>query len=210
MAKFIAIGIFFEYNKKDFMFTTKYIISQIIALFAYASITATMFVKSKIKILLLNITCSIFFFFHYLLLGASVGMYINVIGTARGLWFYLDERFNSKHLFNALIVCLAATLVSSIYAFSSWVECFALIAGVIFTYSLWQKNIGFYRWSMLICSILWVVYNILHYSIVATFGESILIIIEIVSIVKYYRKDKSDLASTPQITAPLPTQETTE
>ena len=137
-------------------------------------------------------------------------MYINIIGAARGLWFYLDEKFNSKHLLNALIVCLAALLVCSIHAFSSWVECFALIAGVIFTYSLWQKNIGFYRWSMLICSMLWVIYNILHYSIVATTGELILIIIEIVSIVKYYKKDRSELASTPQITAPLPTQETSE
>ena len=192
------------------MFTTEYIISQIFAILAYAILSATFFMKNKVKILVFNITCSIFFFFHYLFLSANVGMVVESIGIIRGLWFYLDEKFNSKHLLNSLIICLLALLIASIFAFSSWIEIFALVAGVIFTYSLWQKNIGFYRWAMLICNILWTIYNILHFSIIAIIGETILTIISIFSIIKYHKKDKSGLSALPQITAPLPTQETSE
>ena len=176
------------------MFTTSYIISQIFALFAYATITTTFFMKSKIKIVVFNIINSLLFLLHYFFLGASMGMIINAIGIVRGIWYYLDEKFNSRHLYNSLIVCVVASIICSIFSFTSWIEIFALFAGLGFTYSLWQKNIGFYRWAMLVCSILWVVYNSIHHSIVATVGESCLIIIEIISLIKYYKKDKKELA----------------
>ena len=176
------------------MFTTSYIISQIFALFAYATITTTFFMKSKIKIVVFNIINSLLFLLHYFFLGASMGMIINAIGIVRGIWYYLDEKFNSRHLYNSLIVCVVASIICSIFSFTSWIEIFALFAGLGFTYSLWQKNIGFYRWAMLVCSILWVVYNSLHHSIVAIVGESILIVVEIVSLVKYYVKDKKEIA----------------
>ena len=177
------------------MFTTAYIISQIFALLAYISISATFFMKSKTKIVVFNIAVSLFFLFHYFFLNAQMGMIMNTIGIVRGIWYYLDDKFNSKHLYNSLIMCVVASVVCSIFAFSSWVEILALIAGLGFTYSLWQQNIGFYRWAMLVCSMLWVAYNALHLSIVAMVGESVLIVIETIAIIKYYKKDKKELSS---------------
>ena len=175
------------------MLTTAYILSQTFALLAYITLSATFFMKSKLKIVVFNIANSLFFLFHYFFLGASMGMIMNLIGIFRGIWYYLDEKFDSKHLFNSLIMCVAASIVCSIFAFTSWVELIALVAGLGFTYSLWQKNIGFYRWAMLACSVLWVTYNALHLSIIAIVGESFLIVIEIIAIAKYYKKDKGEL-----------------
>jgi len=177
------------------MLNTSYIISQIFALLAFISLGISFFVKSKIKIVVFNIACSVFFIFHYFFLNASVGMIINAIGVVRGIWYYLDEKFNSKHLLNSLIVCVVASIVCSVLTFNSWIEIFALIGGLGFTYSLWQKNIGFYRWAMLVCSLLWVTYNSLYGSVVAIVGESVMMVFEIISIVKYYRKDKKELAN---------------
>ncbi|MBQ7579554.1 MAG: YgjV family protein [Clostridia bacterium] len=175
------------------MLTTSYIISQVFALFAYTFLAITFFIKNKTKIVVFNIACSLFFIFHYFFLNASVGMIINFIGVIRGIWYYLDDRFNSTHRIYSLLTCVVASLICSIISFSSWIEIFALLAGLGFTYSLWQKNIGVYRWFMLFCSVLWILYNGLHRSLIAVIGESIMLAIEIVAIIKFYTTDKKEL-----------------
>ena len=59
----------------------------------------------------------------------------------------------------------------------------------LYTISIWQKNIKFYRFAALLGSILFIVYNFILGSIMGVLSEAILVVIEIVGIKKLYKKE---------------------
>ena len=157
---------------------------------AYLFIAFSFFTKNKNKILIYNLLNTILFIAAYIFLEAKAGIIINSIGILRCVWFYLDFRFAKKKDYFSLIISTALIVVFTAVFWTSWIDIFPIIAGVLFTYSIWQNNVAFYRWSMVICSICWICYNSFLLSITSIALESDLFLIELNSILHYYIVDK--------------------
>ena len=67
-----------------------------------------------------------------------------------------------------------------------------MIAGVSFTYAIWQKNVEVYRWIVVIGSVLWITYNVLIFSIVGMIGEVACLVVETIILIVYYVKQDTN------------------
>ena len=114
-------------------------------------------------------------------------MIVNIIGILRGIWFFINNEKNKKKEYISLITCSLIYLISSILTYQNIFDLIPLFSVLIYTYSVWQSSISFYRWSAIITSIGWIIHNIAYKSLFGTIGEVILLVIEVIGIVKLYR-----------------------
>ena len=176
------------------MWTTEYIISQVFVIVAYLLVATSFFTKDKNKILILNILCVICYMTAYIFLGAKSGIIINAVNFVRCIWYYINTKLNRQKDYISLSVCLALLLIFSIIFASSWYDAFAITAGILVTYSLWQGKVDIYRWSMILCSVCWIVYGVYLMSIFSIIGESCLLVVGINSVLHYYVVDRYDIS----------------
>lgn len=168
------------------MWTTEFILSQVCVLIGMIMIAISYFIKNKKWILLLNCMASAVYCVEYLLLGAYTGAILNVIGIARCIWYYIDELNDKKQNIVSIIVVAVVSLIAGIWTARLWVDAVAILSVLLLIYALWQPNIKFYRYSSVICSICWLVYNVCIGSILAIFTESIMLVFGVVGIVNLY------------------------
>lgn len=176
------------------IWTTDYILSQVFVIVAYLVAAATFFTKDKNKILILNILSILCFISAYIFLQAKAGIIINIINIIRCIWYYLNAKLNRKKDYISLSVCLVLLITFSIIFANSWFDTFAIVAGILITYSLWQDRIVIYRWLMILCSICWIFYAIHIMSLFSIIGESCLLAVAINSVLHYYIVDKYDMS----------------
>ena len=162
-----------------------YVLSQVFVVIAMACLGASYFVKSKKYILILNLLCTIFFAVEYLFLEAYAACAINLISLIRIPWFYIDERYEKKD-YISLIVISAIVIGCGIWTYKWWPDILVIFQGVLFTYSIWQKNVAVYRWIAPISSALFVIYDVMYKNILGIVFESCLVVMAIVSIIKMY------------------------
>ena len=164
----------------------QYVISQVCVVVAMIFLASTYFIKSKKMVLIFNIPVSVFFGIQYLLLGAYTGVIINAIGLIRCFWFYFNEKHGKKKDYISYAVINLLLLVLGIITFKTWVDIIAMLAGFLFTYSIWQSKIAVYKWFAVFVSICWIVHNSIYGSLFGIIAESILLLIEIIALFKFY------------------------
>ena len=164
-----------------------YVFSQIFAILAYIALGLSFFTRDTRKILILNLTSTACFLGQYIFLSAYGAIFTNLIGIFRCVVFYIEDRKNIHNNFWTLILFIVLNIAVSITAItSSWVEILAIIASLLLTYNLWKRNVLLYRWLAVICSCIWITYNSIHMTLFGIIGESILLVVEIVSVIRYY------------------------
>ena len=163
-----------------------YIISQICVVIAMLFLASTYFIKSKKWILIFNIPIALFFGIQYVLLGAYTGVAINAVGLIRCVWFYFNDKLGKKKNYISFSVINIMLLVLGIITFKTWVDIWAMLAGFIYTFSIWQSNNTVYRWLALGVSACWITFNSIYGSLFGIIAECILLIVEIVSIFNLY------------------------
>lgn len=160
-----------------------YILSQILVIVYYFIYSCTFHLKDSKKILIFGIIATIISSISYLLLNAYTGMAMCFIAIIRNILFTKDK----NNILN-LILIFILTLFASIFTFNSYFCIFNIIATLIYTYALWQKNTKIYKLLGIIVNALMIVYNIYIKSI---FGV-ILISIAFSSSIAGYLKDNKD------------------
>lgn len=170
-----------------FMWTIEYIFAQICIVIGLVVIGVSGYVKNKKLILYISILNSLVFGIHYLLIGAYVGMSLNILGIIRGIWYYFTENSSSKSKITALVVIIILNVIMGIVAWVSWIDILAITAGICYTYSIWQKSILYYRYDVIFETILWILYNIYYMSIFAIVSQSILLVALVIGLIKYYQ-----------------------
>ena len=159
-----------------------YIISQILVIIYYLIYSWTFHLKDSNKILIFGIIATIISSISYVLLNAYTGMAMCFVAIIRNLWFQKNKR-NTLGL--SLIFIL--TLIASIFTFNSYFCLFNIVATLIYTYALWQKNTKTYKLLGIIVNGLMIVYNIYIKSI---FGVILISIAFISSIVGFLKENK--------------------
>ena len=174
------------------MWTTSYILSQVFSACAYIIFPLTFLTRNKKNILLLNILNSVFYLLSYLFLAGYSGVIVNAISIVRGITFFIVGELYQKKEYYSLTFFVVATIALSIVFYRSWVDILPMIAGVSFTYAIWQKNVEVYRWIVVVGSVLWITYNVLIFSIVGMIGEAACLVVETIILIVYYVKQDTN------------------
>lgn len=177
------------------MWDLQYIIAQGMTIIGSILLSITFFTKDKKLILILSCLSTVMYCINYLLLGAYTGMIMNLVAMFRVVWFYINEKLEKDNEYISLIVCSILIVVSGIITYASWADILVILAMVLYTYSVWQKSIAFYRWSGIACSIGWIIYNFLCSALFANITEAIMMVVKIVGIIKLYTHKHTDKQS---------------
>ena len=159
-----------------------YIISQILVIIYYFIYSWTFHLKDSNKILVCSIIATIISAISYVLLNAYTGMAMCFVAIIRNLLFAKEK----KNILNLSLIFLL-TLIASIFTFDSYFCLFNIVATLIYTYALWQKNTKIYKLLGIIVNGLMIIYNIYIQSV---FGVVLISIAFISSIIGFLKENK--------------------
>lgn len=104
------------------------------------------------------------------------------VAIIRNLLFTKDKNSNLN-----LILIFLLTIIASMFTFNSYFCLFNIIATLIYTYALWQKNTKIYKLLGIVVNALMIVYDIYIKSIL---GVILISIAFISSIIGYLKENK--------------------
>ena len=164
-----------------------YIFSQICAILATIILGITYISKSKKNILFFCIISATMYGIQYLLLGAFTGMIVSFLNIIRAILFYFANEKKKANTIYSLIFLNVLFVISTIFTWGGLTSLLPLLASILFTYSLWQKEIKRYREMSIFVTTLWLIYDILVGTIFGCVSDGILIILEVFGIVSYFK-----------------------
>lgn len=174
-----------------------YVMSQVFTILMYALLGITYQVKSRRKILVLSIFSNAFQGIAYLLLNAKSGFVMCVLAILRETAMMLisdkikDEKTSKNAYLCVIIVFYIAMIISAIFTYEGIWSMLSIIATLIYTYSIWQKNEKIYKVLGTPVGICWIAYNIFVKSIFGVILESIILICSIVGYVRSKKDNNS-------------------
>lgn len=174
------------------MWTTSYIISQILIVFTYLFFIVTYFQKKKSHVLITNIVAHIIQAISFILISGYTGLAMCVILTFRDTFIFFDEKNNYRKLIKIIFLSIyfLAIIISTIYTYDGFLSLLSVFATLISTYAVLQKKVMVYRLLGIPVSCLWLGYHIYIKSIFAIILESILLVSAITGYIKGRIKDK--------------------
>ncbi|MFA5602248.1 MAG: YgjV family protein [Bacilli bacterium] len=172
-----------------------YIISQIIATLSFIALILSFFSNKRKTVLILLIIHTVLYGIHYLILGAFIGFIALMIETLRNVVFYFKGKNHKENSFLVLIFFFIIFILTSIFTWDGFIKIIPLIASLIITYGIWQKNLSIYRITSLSCAILYIIYNIINVTYIGMIGEAVIAIFAFIGIIKndIFKKNKKTI-----------------
>lgn len=168
----------------------KYVCSQVLAVISTVVIGVSYLAKDKKNIMLLCVVYCFFYSGHYLLLNAYTGTLMTLISAARNVWFYFNAKKNRNNPKFSLMLFLLMAIIFGIISYQDTFSIISIIASLLSTYSIWQKNVKLYRILAVPVSVCFIIYAAHINSFLSILTECILLVIEIVGIIQYSSKTK--------------------
>lgn len=168
--------------------TTEYILSQVFAVLNYALLASTYLIKNRKMVFGLNIASLLANSATFFFLSAWSGLAMSLIAIFRNIILLIQNHFDKDtknkvvnwSIFAFLVIVSA---VSGYFTYEGVLSLFSVFATFVFTVSIWQKNEIVYKALGILCSILWIVYDVFIWSIFSFSCESILMAVEIVGLI---------------------------
>lgn len=166
--------------------TFNYVLSQIFTILMYALLAWTYLIKSKKKIVIVDIASLIANILAYVFLGAWTGLAMCIVAMFRNLYILWDENkhgkrdTNEKRDYIFLAVVYLGIILATIPTYEGFLSLFSVFATSIYTYSIWQKSTKIYKFCGIPVGILWIIYNVYVQSIFGVILETALLIFSIV------------------------------
>lgn len=170
------------------MFTATYICSQIFIVIDYIFLVITYQLRNRKKILLLNIGAQIFTGLSYFCLNAYSAVAMAIIAIIRDIIFILTTNKKNKTIENiSFSVIVIAMIIFGIITYETPWSILPVIATILYTFSIYQKNIKHFKLLGMIVSLCWILYNSYLISMFGIILETILLIS---SVIGYFRDMK--------------------
>lgn len=166
-----------------------YIVGQALGVVAVLLFTISYQAQSAKRLLLIQTTATAIMSLHYLLIGATSGLFLNIIGILRNLVYYHKE----KRIFSHKVIPYILALIVAIIGAFSWQGYYSLfiIAGLaINTVCLSFPDVQKLRVSVLITCPLIFVYNVFVLSLGGMVNEAISFFSALVGIIRYCKRKK--------------------
>jgi len=175
-----------------------FIISQVFVCLCYLFLGLTYVIKKRTLILCFSLTALLFNGLHYSLLGAWAGVGVVCIAVVRNVLFLIQQKIKAldKYVIDDWIILIFLLIISgitAIWTYDGLLSLFSIFASVIYTISVWQKNVKVYKILGIISGLVNIVYFIFINSIFGIILESIVCLITIVFTIIYIideRKEK--------------------
>lgn len=177
--------------------TLIYIISQVVTIIYYGILSLSYLLKDRTKILTANFVAHIGQTTAMAMLNGYTGAAMSVIMLFRDVTLLIQEtrkskgkEINKKVDLMILIITFILIVTLTIFTYNGPLSLLSVIATLITTFSLWQKDVKMYKILGLIAGILWLAYNIFIMSIMGIILELILVICSLVGYIKDIKKEK--------------------
>lgn len=171
--------------------TIQYILSQIFIIMNYVFLIMTYQSKSRKGILIYNIVALISAGLSYICLSAYSGLAMTIVSIIRNIIFVIDEKKNGVKDKNQakdyiiLAILYIISIILAIFTYNGILSMMSVVATMLYTYSVWQKNTKVYKALGIPIGVLWIVYNVYIFSI---FGIILEVVLAISSIIGYIRE----------------------
>lgn len=167
-----------------------YFLSQIFVCLCYAFLGLTYVIKKRTWILYFSLMALLFNGLHYSLLKAWAGVGVVCIAVVRNVLFLIQQKIKvlDKYVIDDWIILIFLMIISIITAFwtyDSVLSLFSIVASMVYTISVWQKNIKVYKILGILSGLLNIVYFIFIKSKLGIVLESIVCVITIVFTIIY-------------------------
>lgn len=172
--------------------TATYIISQILTLILYSFLGISYLQKNRNKVLILNIIVDILHIVAMFLLKGYSGAAMGLVSLYRDIFLLIYSRKkNSKNrdIF-ILITSVILIIISSFVTYNGIFSMLSIVATLITTFAIWQKNVKYYKFFGIISSLLWILYNVFVFSVVGIVLESIIFIFSTIGYIKEIKTKK--------------------
>ena len=180
------------------MWTTAYLVSQILTVILYVLLCLTYIERSRRQILITNLLSHVVECGVFILLRGYTGLAMIFYNFIRDNFLLLDSKNEdnkeiTRRDIHILIVLLLFIFTLAIITYDGVLSLFSVFATIASTIALWQKNTRIYRFLGIICSMCWLVYHIYLNSIIAIILESILLISTIVGYIRELKRNKTHI-----------------
>lgn len=165
-------------------FGIMYLVSQAFALAALILSLIAFQKRKKVQILDYTIIAAICSVFHYLFLGAWSGVATKGVGVVRNVFADYEARRHKTSKIAPLIF-VTFYIIMGFVTFESPISILPVISASIYTIAIYFGDASRIRYTAILTSGLWLVYDIFVLSIVGIVAESIFIINDLTAIYRY-------------------------
>ena len=147
-----------------------YILSQVFICLCYLFLGLTYVIKKRTLILCFSLVALVLNGVHYSLLGAWAGLGVVCIAIVRNVLFLVQQKIKvlDKYVIDdwiILIFLMIISIITGVWTYNSIFSLFSIVASMIYTVSVWQKNIKVYKILGIISGLINIVYFIFIKSI---------------------------------------------
>ena len=162
------------------------IAGQIVSVIAMALVVLSFQMKSNKMLLVVQMLANFLFAVSYFLLGVYTASIVNLIAMLRSLALYFWADKNSNLL---LITTLIAFIFACIFTYAGVPTILVLVASIVDSFSMWKNDGKFIRYARLFAvSPLWLVHNIIRFSLGGLICEIFSIISCIIAFIRYKKE----------------------
>jgi len=159
-------------------------LAQIIAVLICIVSSVSYLSKRKDTYLAEQFLVNVLYCLQYIILGAISGAISNAVSLVKYIVFYFNakrDRKNSK--WQVVFFCLISVILVC-FALNEWYSIIPIITSVIFTFAIWQDNPIVLRVIVIICNILWIIFNIVVGAYVSAVYSAVELIFAFVTMIK--------------------------
>ena len=148
--------------------------------------------STRRNLLLFQLSITVTFILHYLLIGATVGMAMNGVAFLRNVVYYrrgqvLGKRLVIEPIVFALLLCLLA-----VWTRDGWYSVFILLGLAINTFAMALPDPQRVRMSILVTSPMVLIYDVFVLSVGGIVFESVAIGSSVIGLVRMHRTGRQD------------------
>lgn len=174
--------------------TNIYIISQIITVIYFAMLSSSYLLKNRKRILVTNFIAHIGQTTAMAMLNGYTGAGMALIMMLRDFVLLLQEirkskgkEISEKSDLMILIITVLLIITLTIFTYNGPLSLLSVVATLITTFALWQKNVKMYKILGIIAGVLWLLYNVFIMSIMGILLELSVVICSVIGFWKEKR-----------------------
>lgn len=161
------------------------IVAQVFGFVALVFYVVSLQINNKTKLLWLLIITNIFYGLQYLMLDAYSASFVSIIGIFRSIVFLKFEREKKDIPIYVLYVIFGLTIYSGILSYNGLISLIPLTLGIIYSWSVWQKNMKKFRIVCMINAISWMFYNFIVGAYVGVVSTIIELVFAVVAFIRF-------------------------
>lgn len=168
-----------------------YLISQIFVVINYSLLMVSYQLKNRTKILVINFIALLANALSFLFLGGFSGFGMSIVAIIRNGLFLIDKNKNSNIITKMdivkLLIVYLLSIICAILTYNGIFSLMIVLAIMLYTYSIWQKNTKVFKLLGIPVSIFYIIYNIYVKSILGIVFEVLLMFSAILGLIREYK-----------------------